>query len=340
VIGVALIGAGGFGSRLGRAIQNVPGLRLVAILDASPAQAADAARDLGVPALGDLDDVLARDDVDAVVIATPHGAHVAVGLAAVAAGRHVFVEKPISLTVAEGRALVDAAAAARLTLLVGHVTRLLPVAREAIRRLDEGCVGRPAAVAMVRHQDLPRRGWRARRADYGMLLHSPAVHNLDLMNRILGRATSVTALAAPPIQSALDYPDTIAMLVDYESGAVGSLNASVSDRLGRPEGTNTVRVLGDRGSLAFDIASGDLVLQPADSQVETVRLPAGPGDIDDALLDELGNFRDSIAGDAEPFVSPDAALAAVELCEAADRSIAARGTVRLPLTTPTAGRAA
>ena len=71
-----------------------------------------------------------------------------------------------------------------MTLLVGHVTRLLPVVRTALERIRRGDIGEPLAVAMVRHQDLPRRGWRARRADYGTLLHSPAVHNLDVMNAI------------------------------------------------------------------------------------------------------------------------------------------------------------
>ena len=140
----------------------------------------------------------------------------------------------------------------------------------------------------------------------------------------------MTAVAAPSIQD-LEYPDTLALVVGYEAGRIGSLNASVSDPLFRPRGTNTVRVLGSRGALVFDIASGRLDVQRADGAAEHAALPAGPGHIDAALVDELANFAAAIRGETLPLVSPAAALAAVELCEAADHSVATRGTVTLPL---------
>ena len=263
------------------------------------------------------------------MVATPHAAHVPVGLAAVEAGRHVFVEKPLSLTAAEGKSLVDAAERAGVTLLVGHVTRLLPVVQRALRLLDDGRIGDPAAVPMVRHQHLRRDGWRSVRAVFGMLLHSPAIHNLDLMNRILGRATSVTALAAPAVQPGLEYPDVLSMLVGYERARVGSLAATISDPLYAPEGTNSVRVVGTGGALAFDIVSGRIDLQPNGGPGETIEVESGPRPIDAALVDELANFAAAIRGEAAPFVAPSEAVAAVELCEAADRSIAIGGTVRL-----------
>jgi len=327
-IGVGLIGAGSFGRQLAGGLTDVAGIRLVAVHDADADVLRRASSELAVPMAASLDELLAYPGVAAVIIATPHATHAPIALQAAAAGHHLFVEKPLAVTAADASAIIAAAAQAGVQLVVGHVTRLLPLVVAALGRIDSGTIGQPLAAWMVRHQPLVRHGWMARREEFGMLLHSPAIHNVDLLLRILGPATRVMAMAAPPIQG-LDYPDIVSILVDHSSGAVGSLGATVSDPLYAPFGTSSARIVGREGGLAFDVARGTLDIQRTGEPGETIRLGVAAWGIDAAVRAELSSFRDAIRGVAPPFVTPADALAAVAVCEAADRSITCRQPVDL-----------
>lgn len=323
-IGVGLVGAGSFGRRLASRLPSVPGMRLVALHDADPATAAAASTELGVPASDSVGALIGHGDVSAVVIATPHASHAPIALEAAGAGRHLFVEKPLAVTTVDARRIADAARSAGVALVVGHVTRLLPVPRRVFELLDGGIIGQPLAAWMIRHQPLVRRGWMTRRADFGMVLHSPAVHNIDLLLRILGPARTVRALAAPAIQR-IEYPDIVSMLVAHEGGGVGSLGATVSDPLFAPAGTSSARIVGAEGGLAFDVATGRIHHQRIDERLVEERIDVEGWGLDNAVTTELASFRDAIRGDVEPFVAPIDAIRAVALCEAADRSIEAGG---------------
>jgi predicted dehydrogenase len=323
-IGVGLIGAGAFGRRLASRLPSVPGLRLAALHDTDPATSAAASAELGVPASHTVGALIDRADVAAVIIATPHASHASIALEAAAAGRHLFVEKPLAVTAIDARRIADAVEQAGVALVVGHVTRLLPVPSRVLELLDEGAIGRPLAAWMIRHQPLTRRGWMTRRADFGMVLHSPAVHNVDLLLRILGPARTVSALAAPPIQP-IEYPDIVSVLVAHAGGGVGTLGATVSDPLFAPTGTSSGRIVGSEGGLAFDVATGRIHHQRVDAHLVEERIDVEGWGLDDAVTTELTSFRDAIRGDAEPFVAPLDAIRAVALCEAADRSIDAGG---------------
>jgi predicted dehydrogenase len=323
-IGVGLIGAGSFGRRLASRLPSVPGLRLLALHDADAATAAATSTELGVPAIDSVSALIGHADVAAVIIATPHASHAPIAVEAAAAGRHLFVEKPLAVTTVDARRIADAARTAGVALVVGHVTRLLPVPERVSVLLDEGIIGQPLAAWMIRHQPLERRGWMTRRADFGMVLHSPAIHNVDLLLRILGPARTVSALAAPAIQP-IGYPDIVSVLVGHEDGGVGSLGATISDPLFAPTGTSSARIVGSEGGLAFDVATGRIHHQRVDDHLVEERIDVEGWGLDEAVTTELASFRDAIRGDAQPFVAPIDAIRAVALCEAADRSIEAGG---------------
>jgi len=323
-IGVGLIGAGSFGRRLASRLPSVPDLRLVALHDADPAAAAAASAELGVPVSDSVRALIGRTDVAAVIIATPHASHAPIAVEAAATGRHLFVEKPLAVATVDARRIADAARAAGVALVVGHVTRLLPVSRRVFELLDDGIIGEPLAAWMIRHQPLTRRGWMSRRTDFGMVLHSPAVHNVDLLLRVLGPARTVSALAAPAIQR-IEYPDIVSVLVAHEGGGVGTLGATVSDPLFAPTGTSSGRIVGSEGGLAFDVATGRIHHQRADGHLVEERIDVEAWGLAEAITMEVTSWRDAMRGDAEPFVAPIDAIRAVALCEAADRSIEAGG---------------
>jgi predicted dehydrogenase len=141
-IGVAVIGAGYWGPNLVRNFQAAAQFRLRAVCDLDLARAQ---RVLGrystVPATADLRAVLEDPAIAAVAIATPAGTHLDVALAALRAGKHVLVEKPLAATVADGLRLVEQAEAHRLTLMCDHTYCYTPAVtriREAVRSGELG----------------------------------------------------------------------------------------------------------------------------------------------------------------------------------------------------------
>ena len=95
----------------------------------------------GVEHIPTYEDMLARPDVDAVILATPHSVHLPETVAAAAAGKHVLVEKPMGLDRTECRRMIDACRAAGVLLTVGQVTRRMEASRVARRMIDEGDIG-------------------------------------------------------------------------------------------------------------------------------------------------------------------------------------------------------
>lgn len=333
-IGIALVGAGRFGRVLGAQVRATPGLRLVAITDRDPATAKLAGRELEVPVVASTGAAIEHPQATAVIVATSHASHAAAATAALEAGRHVFVEKPLAITVADCARVIATADRADRRLLVGHVMRLVPVVRAAMEILDSGRLGRPLGVWMLRHQPLTRTGWMAQRATFGNLLHSPAIHSLDLMNQILGRSRLIFAQAAPVIQSDVEYPDLEFVQVGYEGGPIGAMGATVSDPLYGPSGTNSARIVCERGSLAFDVGAGTIDVQVIGGPLSRTTITVADWGLTGAIQSELANFRDLVRGEAAPFVTPEEGLRAVELCEAADHSIATGAPVALPLPVP------
>ncbi len=139
VLGVGLLGCGAFGGYVLDAVADLPGVRIAACGDPGPGRAAALAGAHGAVAVtGGLPDLLAAGGVDVVVIATPPATHERLALAALAAGRHVFCEKPLATTAAGAARVRDAAAAHGRVLVVDHVLRYNPLLRALLRLRAEG----------------------------------------------------------------------------------------------------------------------------------------------------------------------------------------------------------
>src|SRR5262245_53329327 len=155
-LGCALIGPGNFGRSLAQALREDLRARLVGVLGATAEERQAGASTLGGRPFANLDALLRSNDVQAVLIATPSDTHVDLATLAASAGKHVFVEKPMALTVAECDAMIAAAERAGVALMVGQVQRLFPLLAEVRRLVHDGVVGRPLALLMERHELLQR----------------------------------------------------------------------------------------------------------------------------------------------------------------------------------------
>ncbi len=234
-IGVAMIGCGGI------ALQNhLPGLalcpeaRVVALCDTDPATLERARQQTGVAVTSTkYEEIVARDDVDAVIIATPNFTHPPIAQAAIARGKHVLCEKPLALSAADARAMAEAADRAGVRHMTAFTYRFVPAMRYLAHLVQRGDLGQPYHYRSCRLQDWGARnlGWRqvkklAGTGELGDMLS----HRIDFAHLLVGpvrRLVANTKLLVPERGGApSDLDDWVAILAEFQCGATGVLESS------------------------------------------------------------------------------------------------------------------
>src|SRR5882757_10558153 len=232
MIRAAIIGLGRWGRALVTAVQGKSDdIRFVAAHTRTRAGAEDFCREKGVPLVDSYEQILSDRNVDAVVLATPHSQHEQQMLQAAAAGKHIHVEKPITLDRVSADAAVAAARKAGLVLAVGLCRRFHPSIVEMRNRLKSGHFG--TVVSMVAQhttstgQFIPPDNWRAAAEEApGGALTAVGVHSLDHMIEFAGRVRDVRCVTARHIPGHSD--DTTTVMLHFESGATGLMFCSVA----------------------------------------------------------------------------------------------------------------
>jgi UDP-2-acetamido-3-amino-2,3-dideoxy-glucuronate N-acetyltransferase len=187
-VNVGIVGLGYWGSNLLRTFAKASAARVSDLCDLDPAGLAKLAdAHPGARPTSDYAAMLAREDLDAVVLATPPSRHHAMALAALRAGKHVWVEKPLALTAADGRELVDAARDAGRILFVDETFLYDPLVREVKRLVDQGALGE------VYHVSMERLGMGRIRRDSNVWWNS-APHDLSILFYLLPRPVIATRL--------------------------------------------------------------------------------------------------------------------------------------------------
>ncbi len=331
-LGCAMIGPGNFGRSLARALQEDARVRFAGVLGATREESAAAAAELSGRAYASLNELLRDDAVQAVLIATPSDTHAGLAVAAASAGKQIFCEKPLALTVAECDTMIVAARQAGVTLMVGQMQRLVPLLAEVRRLIHADTIGRPVALLIQRHDLLQRQAgsWLQRREHVGGLLHQSSVHELDWLRTLLGEVSEVFARTAPAtIQTGLDFPDAIEVNLRFQSGCIATLSACMTSYVGQHEGS----IQGTGGTLAFSLTEGTLRWRDSRQGGESIqrddfKLAAGA---DLAIRAELGAFVDAALGLATPLIPGEEGRANIEIIQAALISIAEHRPVALPL---------
>jgi predicted dehydrogenase len=262
-------------------------------------------------------------------VAIPHSEHEAVAVAGAAAGKHIFCEKPMAIDTAACYRMLDAAEHAGVKLMVGQVVRLYPLFRRVAGIVEGGMLGQVVAFTFAGLYHIKRVNWWARSETMGALLHSPGVHDVDFMRRICGEARTVFARAAPVrVQQGVDYADVVFVLIEYAGGALGALQSSVSNLVPCRRGN----LIGTRGSLLFDAYTG--VIEYATVGGEREQIDLGPAGDDEGVRAELQSFINWVTRGEQPLLTGWDGLRAVEIIEAAYRSIRGQCPIVLPLERP------
>jgi myo-inositol 2-dehydrogenase/D-chiro-inositol 1-dehydrogenase len=322
VVGVALIGSGRMGSFHGETVsRRLPDARLVAVADPAPGAAQHLADALGAEhAYGDIAGVWADPQVDAVVIAAPARFHADLVVAAAAAGKAVFCEKPMALSLADADRAIEAARAADVVLQVGFNRRFAADWMGARGLLDEGRIGTPR---LLRSLTRDPGGFDPAQVRPDTIFFETLIHDFDTLRFLNPGAEPVDVFA---VADALVEPhwrergllDTAVVTVRFDNGAVGVAEACFEasygyDVRGEVLGSCGMATMGDgrRTTLTFSGASG--------RSIETVR-----GDQDlfsAAYTGELAAFVEAVRTRTPAPVTGEDARAALGIALAAAESV-------------------
>ncbi|MBF9036161.1 Gfo/Idh/MocA family oxidoreductase [Rhodobacterales bacterium HKCCE2091] len=273
-IGVGLIGSGYMGKThamayrsAGAIMGDVPDVRLVALADATAEQASEQAAQFGFErGTGDWRDLLSDPAIDLVSVATPNSLHRDMAVAALEAGKHVWCEKPMALTLADAEAMEAAARASGRITMMGYNYVHNPAVQHARRIVASGRIGRVVHVRgwfdedYQADPDLPWT-WRARIADAGLgVLGDMGCHIVALVEAVAGPIVSVVAETqviheTRPLPdgtglAAVENEDVATALVTFDNGAKGSISTSRS-AWGRKNRLD-FEIHGTRGMILFE----------------------------------------------------------------------------------------
>ncbi len=289
---VGVIGAGSLGFHHARLLRGVPGVAFHGIYEANAERAGVVSRELEIQAHPTLDALLA--DVDAVSIVVPTPLHHQVAMAALARGKHLLIEKPITVTLAEADELLDLADRQGVVVQIGHIERFNRAVRAALPYVDH-----PLFIDSDRLAPFNPRG-----SDVAVVLDL-MIHDIDLVLTLTGSpVTEVSASGLPVLTPSIDIADA---RLRFASGAVATITSSrvSKDRMRK------LRIFQRNGYLSLDLAAGtgemyrlrgdvDLATlaqqaQPLEAFVERVPLEAPEGE---PLKLELESFAAALRGEA------------------------------------------
>ena len=309
MINAAIIGLGGFGQRLVSSVQGKSEkIRFVAGVTRTPSKAEDFAKAMGFPVGSDYGTVLKDKKVDAVVIATPHRQHARQVIEAAEAGKHVFCEKPFTLTKADAEAAVSACDKAGVVVAVGQNRRFLPGTRELKRMVDDGQLG--TLMHIEGNISGPSghsysAGWRVDDEDSPVGSMTPmGIHMLDHMIGQVGPASWVSVQSLHRATK-VERDDTTSILLRFANGMSGYLaTIAATARIWH------CRIMGDRGWAEVD-GLETLRYQLIGGPLHSIRFE--PTDIERA---ELEAFAEAAQGGTPYRVSREEAIHAIAALEA------------------------
>ena len=322
-VGIGSIGLGRWGQVLAKAAVTSGSGEIVAGYARSEETRALFAADLECRAAETLDDLLGDPSVEGVLVATAHRSHREIVEAAAAAGKHVFVEKPLTLSIEDGLACVLAAERTGVVIQVGHQRRYISANRRINTMIRSGELG--DLEAFETHQSMPggfkmpAEAWRfgAGESPLGSMT-SLGVHKIDTMLYHGGPIARVSALTRP----GRDYPiDSVSVLaLEFESGALGTHITSFFAPM-----TSRVAVYGTAGAAVSERDGASLTYQGLDDPVpQLIEI-----EINDPVVDQLVDFFAAVRGEKAPEVDGWAGLAVVAVLEAAGEAATTGKTVEV-----------
>lgn len=308
---VGILGAGGMGNVHARHYRRMPDVELY-FFDPDDAQAQIFIERHHAVRLDSSDQLIAKCDIVDLCLPTP--LHLSLGLQAIAAGKAVFIEKPLAGSVEDGAKLVDAADRAGVPLMPGQVVRFFPEFATGRRLVQNGAVGTPAAARTRRGGSAPKGadGWFLDHSRSGGILVDLAVHDFDWLRWTLGE---VKHLYSRSVTAKAGYgPDYALTTLTFDSGCVAHTETTWMDPSG---GRATYEVAGSGGIIQYD-SRNTATLRTHALGRSINESPLFPSD--DPYFNELSAFVSAVRGGTPPPVTGLDGLMALSIALAARES--------------------
>jgi UDP-N-acetyl-2-amino-2-deoxyglucuronate dehydrogenase len=347
--GFAIVGGGMIAGFHLKALAEIPSARVVAVVDAVPAalQRFAAQHQLTCELSTSLAPVLARRDVDIVIVSTPSGAHMESAVAAAEAGKHVVVEKPLEVTLQRCDRIIEACDRNHVKLCTIFPSRFADANRTLKAAVDAGRFGRltlgETTCKWWRTQAYyDQGGWRGTKAlDGGGALMNQAIHNVDLLLWMMGPVTHVTGYTALLAHERIEVEDTAAACLRFANGALGVIQATTGVYPGLPK---TIAIHGDKGTAVVeqeDVLRWEFTPEVEEDKAVRQRFAqkvgASGGSSDPSAISheyhrrQLADFVQALETGGKPLVDGREGRKAVEAILAIYRSAETGQTVALPL---------
>lgn len=321
---IGFIGFGLMGQKRAKAVAALDGVEPTAVFDVDPDRAASLSAELGYEVESSPEDLLAREDLDVVVLAVPHQLTRDYAEAAFAAGKHVFCEKPVGRNPMECLGIIAASEAAGKQLGVGFNYRHYPGIQETRRQIDAGTLGDVTHARFVLgHAARPgyEKEWKtSRELCGGGALLDPGIHVLDVLRYLLGSIEGATVELFRSFWN-LDIEDNVFANLRFEGGRRASAHVSITEWRNEfaldvfgTEGTARVRGRsGFYGRQTFEMTKRwSWLSEAARAEEFSVEYPLE----DDSFRAELEGFFAQLRGEsAKGLAGPEDALAALRLID-------------------------
>ena len=308
---VACIGMGWWSEVLADAIQRSKKLKIVACYTRSEEKRRAFATKYACAAAPSYEAVLEDRAIEAVINTTPNDAHLETTRAAAAAGKHVFLDKPIANTVSEGRAITEVCRKAGIVLALGYQRRRESQFRWIRRQIDEGAFGRlvnaEANISRDRLGKIDLNSWRYTAAGMpGGVMLQIGIHYSDVLEYLLGPIKAVNGRFAQLVLPG-DNPDVASLVLEHESGALSTLNASYASA----SEYYLMNIYGKEASAYYDMHQGLRLLKRGSDRSSPVSFEKN-----DTFVEELEEFARAVRGECGPEMDGERATASLAVIRA------------------------
>ena len=308
---VGCLGMGWWSDVLADAVTRSGAIRIVACYTRSDPKREAFAAKYGCRPAPSYEAMLADPDVEAVINTTPNNAHLETTRAAARAGKHVFLDKPIANTVADARALTDACRAAGIVLALGYQRRRESHFRWIRAQIDGGMFGTlvnaEANISRDRLGQIDLSSWRYTAAGMpGGVMLQIGIHYSDVLEYLLGPIKAVNGRFAQLVLPG-DNPDVASLVLEHESGALSTLNASYASA----SEYYLMNIYGKDASAYYDMHQGLRLLKRGNDRPEAVQCAKN-----DTFVEELEEFASAVRGDGKPEMEGEAATMSLAVIRA------------------------
>jgi predicted dehydrogenase len=308
---VACVGMGWWSDVLADAIQRSDKIKIAACYTRSEQKREAFAAKYGCRAAPSYQAILDDRGIEAIINTTPNNVHLETTSAAAAAGKHVFLDKPIANTIADGRAITAACRKAGVVLALGYQRRRESHFRWIRQQIDDGAFGRlvnaESNISRDRLGKIDLNSWRytAEGMPGGVMLQI-GIHYADVLEYLMGPVKAVSGRFAQLVLPG-DNPDVASLVLEHESGALSTLNASYASA----SEYYLMNIYGKEASAYYDLHHGLSLLKRGSDRPSPVSCPKN-----DAFVDELEEFAAAVRGEAQPEMNGERATTSLAVIRA------------------------